>query len=143
MTDDDWEEAVPWGSGQIVPLSETPVKTNKKRMKFIGFYENEEKAIPYMTDGKRDYKREYEKYQGRPEQIKARSERTTARRQANEAGITHKGDGKDIDHIKPLSKGGKNVKSNERVVTSSVNRSFSRNKDGSLKSQTSKRERKG
>lgn len=98
--------------------------------------------MPYMKNGKRDYKREYEKYQGRPEQIKARSERTTARRQANAAGITHKGDGKDIDHIKPLSKGGANVRSNERVVSAARNRSFARNADGSLKSQTSKRERK-
>lgn len=95
-----------------------------------------------MTNGKRDYRKEYDKYQGKPEQIKQRTERTTARRQANAAGITHKGDGNDIDHIKPLSKNGKNVKSNERVVSASVNRSFSRNADGSMKSQTSKRERK-
>jgi hypothetical protein len=98
--------------------------------------------MPWMTNGKRDYKKEYAKYQGSPEQIKRRSERTTARRQANEAGITHKGDGKDIDHKLPLSKGGTNAKSNQRVVSASANRSFSRNKDGSLKSQTSKRERK-
>jgi hypothetical protein len=94
-----------------------------------------------MKNGKRDYKRENELYNSRPEQIKARSERTTARRQANAAGITHKGDGKDIDHIKPLSKGGSNDKANQRVVSAGKNRSFSRNSDGSLKSQTSKRER--
>lgn len=104
--------------------------------------ERQGRIIPYMTNGKRDYKKEYAKYQGRPDQIKKRSERTTARRQAEAAGIVHKGDGKDMDHIKPLSKGGKNVKSNERAVPASVNRSFSRNANGSLKSQTSKRERK-
>lgn len=98
--------------------------------------------MPYMKNGKRDYKRENALYNSRPAQIKARSERTVTRRKANEEGITHKGDGKDIDHIKPLSKGGRNVKSNERVVSASRNRSFARNKDGSLKSQTSKRERK-
>lgn len=98
--------------------------------------------MPWMTNGKRDYRKEYAKYQGKPEQIKKRSERTTARRQANAAGTTHKGDGKDIDHITPLSKGGKNVKSNERIVSAARNRSFSRNANGSLKSQTSKRERK-
>lgn len=97
--------------------------------------------MPYMKNGHRDYKREYELYQGRPDQIKKRSERTTARRQANAAGITHKGDGKDIDHIRPLSKGGTNTRSNERVVSAGRNRSFSRNADGSLKSQTSKREK--
>jgi hypothetical protein len=98
--------------------------------------------MPYMTNGKRDYKKEYAKYAGKPDAIKARSERTTLRRQANAAGVTHKGDGKDLDHIKPLSKGGANKLSNTRVVSQNANRSFSRNADGSLKSQTSKTERK-
>lgn len=56
-------------------------------------------------------------------------------------GQVHKGDGLDVDHKKPLSKGGKTVPSNLRAVPASENRSFSRNKDGKLKSQTSKRER--
>jgi 5-methylcytosine-specific restriction endonuclease McrA len=98
--------------------------------------------MPYMKNGHRDYRREYDLYQGRPEQIKKRSERTTARRQAERAGMAHKGDGKDLDHIKPLSKGGSNARSNWRMVSASKNRSFSRNADGSLKSQTSRRERK-
>lgn len=97
---------------------------------------------PYMTDGKRDYKKEYEKYHAKPEQIKNRSERTTARRQANASGLTHLHDKTNIDHIKPLSKGGSNAKSNQRVVSEGINKSFSRNKDGSMKSQTSKREKK-
>jgi 5-methylcytosine-specific restriction endonuclease McrA len=98
--------------------------------------------VPYMTNGKRDYKKENRLYNSKPEQIKARSERTTLRRQANAAGITSKGDGKDLDHKKPLSKGGANTMANARVTTKSANRSFSRNADGSLKSQTSKKERK-
>lgn len=99
--------------------------------------------MPYMTNGKRDYKKENALYNSRPEQIKNRSERTVARREANASGLTHKGDGKDIDHIKPLSKGGTNSSSNQRVVSEGTNRSFSRNADGSLKNQTSRRERKG
>jgi hypothetical protein len=56
--------------------------------------------------------------------------------------VSKEGKGK-VDHIKPLSKGGApRDKSNLRVVPASQNESFSRNKDGSLKSQTSKRERK-
>lgn len=98
--------------------------------------------MPYMKNGKRDYKRENELYNSRPEQIKNRTARTTARRQANAAGVTAKGDGKDIDHRIPLSKGGSNSKSNQRVVSASTNRSFSRNANGSMKSQTSKRETK-
>jgi hypothetical protein len=89
--------------------------------------------MPYMTNGHRDYKKEYAKYAGKPAAIHARSERTTLRRQANAAGITHKGDGKDLDHIRPLSKGGANKLSNTRVVSKHQNRSFSRNSDGSLK----------
>jgi hypothetical protein len=59
------------------------------------------------------------------------------------AGLVHKGDGMDVDHKTPLSKGGPpRKKSNLRVVERSKNTSFSRNADGSLKSQTSKRERK-
>ena len=95
-----------------------------------------------MTNGRRDYKKENRLFNSKPNERKKRSERTVARRQANAAGITHKGDGKDLDHIKPLSKGGSTAKSNLRVVSASSNRSFARNKDGSLKSQTSRKERK-
>ena len=100
--------------------------------------------MPYMkkVNGKsvRDYRTEYDKYHSRPEQIENRTARTTARRQANAAGVTHKGDGMDIDHKVPLSKGGSNAKSNQRVVSKGTNRSFARNANGSVKSQTSKRE---
>lgn len=85
--------------------------------------------------------REYDLYHSRPEQRHMRSERTVARHEAEKAGIAHKGDGKDLDHIHPLSKGGSNKPSNWRMVSESQNRSFSRNRDGSLKSQTSKKER--
>lgn len=98
--------------------------------------------MPYMTNGKRDYKKEYAKYHAKPEQIKNRSERTTLRREANAKGITSKGDGKDLDHKQPLSKGGANTLANARVTSKSANRSFARNANGSLKSQTSKREKK-
>lgn len=50
------------------------------------------------------------------------------------AGKVHKGDGKAVDHIRPLSKGGDAThKSNLRVVPERINDSFSRNSDGSLK----------
>lgn len=50
-----------------------------------------------------------------------------------EAGKVRKGDGKDVDHKKPLSKGGSNSTSNLRVRSASSNRSFPRNRDGSMK----------
>ena len=90
----------------------------------------------------RDYKRENLLYNSRPEQRAARSERTIARNASNADGRTHKGDGTNLDHIVPLSKGGTSAKSNLRVVSEGRNKSFSRNANGSLKSQTSKRERK-
>lgn len=75
-----------------------------------------------MATRKRDYKREYAEYHGKPEQIAKRSARNSARRtmrkELGEAAIK----GKDIDHIKPLSKGGSNDRSNLRVTSVAFNR---------------------
>ena len=65
---------------------------------------------------------EYDAYQGTPEQIKNRSERNQARREAEKKGLVKPGDGKEIDHRKPLSKGGSNSAKNTRVVSREVNR---------------------
>lgn len=92
-----------------------------------------------MTNGKRDYKKEVAKYTSRPEVVKKRVEQNKARRMMEAEGKVHKGDGKDVDHKKPLSKGGSTSKSNLRVVDRGSNRSFSRNSDGSLRNQKSKR----
>src|SRR5258706_7746544 len=98
--------------------------------------------MPYTKpDGTRDYRREYDKYHSRPEQIKKRDERNSAHN-AMEFKLGHS-TSKDVDHIKPLSKGGSNDPANLRITSKGQNRSFERNKDSSLKNQTSKRERKG
>lgn len=89
-----------------------------------------------MPSKQRDYKAEYANYHSKPEQIKKRSERTMARRELEREGKVHKGDGKDVDHKVPLSKGGTNARSNLRVDSASDNRSFPRNKDGSMKKNT-------
>lgn len=98
--------------------------------------------MPYQKNGKRNYSLEYDLYHSRPEQRKNRSKRTIARNGAIAEGRVSRGDGKDLDHRVPLSKGGSNSRSNTRVTSASSNRSFSRNSDSSVKSQTSKRERK-
>lgn len=85
---------------------------------------------------------EYLLYHSRPEQRENRSKRTIARNRAIDEGRVARGDGKDIDHIRPLSQGGSNSKGNQRITTAAENRSFARNSDGSLKRQRSKRERK-
>lgn len=95
-----------------------------------------------MTGGKRDYKKENRLHNSQPDSIAKRVKRNAARREAIRSGLAKKGDGKDVDHKTPLSRGGSNSKSNLRVVPASQNRSFSRNKDSSIKSQTSRRERK-
>lgn len=41
-------------------------------------------------------------------------------------GRVRKGDGKDVDHKKPLAKGGGNGRSNWRVTSKHENRSFKR-----------------
>jgi len=97
--------------------------------------------MPFMKDGKRDYKRENKEYNSKPEQRKARSERTMARRDAIKDGTVSKGDGKDLAHKQAVSKGGGFEKTNLKAESKSSNRSFARNKDGSMKSEVSKRER--
>lgn len=83
---------------------------------------------------------EYDRYQGRPEQIKNRAARNAARREYEKA----HGDvpsSQDIDHMVPISKGGGNNGGNLRAVSRSANRSFARNRNGGLVDQTSKSER--
>ena len=55
------------------------------------------------------------------------------------AGKAKKGDGKDVGHIKALSKGGLSVAYNLMMQSRSENRSFSRTSKGKLKSERSKR----
>lgn len=95
--------------------------------------------MPSSKNYKRDYQQE-NKYKSTPEQIHARVLRNKARREAISAGLVKKGDGKEIDHIKPLSKGGSNARSNLRAVSASANDSFRRNSKGALVSQTSRKE---
>lgn len=71
----------------------------------------------------RNYKSEYDNYHGKPEQIKKRAERVKARRMMEKTGAVTKGDGKDVDHKKPLRSGGTTTKSNLRVRSKSANRS--------------------
>tara|TARA_R100000808_G_scaffold22742_1_gene49681 strand:+ start:286 stop:543 length:258 start_codon:yes stop_codon:yes gene_type:complete len=68
--------------------------------------------------GKRNYRKEYDEYHGTREQKDNRNMRNKARR----AKGLKKGDSREVDHKKPLSKGGSNGASNTRVVSRTANR---------------------
>lgn len=89
--------------------------------------------MPSSPNYKRDYRQEYDAYQGTPDQKKKRAERNKARRMLEKEGVVSKGDGKDVDHKKPLSKGGKTTRANVVAKPKAANRSFKRKADGSMK----------
>lgn len=49
------------------------------------------------------------------------------------AGQVHKGDGKDVDHAKPMAKGGSNSAANLRIRARSSNRSFPRTRSARMR----------
>lgn len=73
---------------------------------------------PYNKSTGRNYKRDYEKFQSSPAQIKARDERNKARK---EEGLKV-GNKKEVDHIVPLSRGGSNSKKNLEIASRRANR---------------------
>jgi hypothetical protein len=77
----------------------------------------------------RDYKQEYKTQKERNEHPD-RMERQRARRKLDAKGVNR--EGKDVAHVKALSKGGSN-KDGVKLQSPSVNRSFKRNSDGSMK----------
>ena len=64
-----------------------------------------------------------------------------ARYKLMKEGKVHKGDGKDVAHVKAFDKGGTNA-DGVRVESASKNRSFKRDSKHNLVSETSTRERK-
>lgn len=61
-------------------------------------------------------------YNHRPENIKKRVQRDTARRKLMKEGKVRKGDSLDVHHIKPVRSGGTNSRGNLAVVPRSKNR---------------------
>lgn len=87
-----------------------------------------------MKNGQRSYSAELDwEKNNKPQRVKERSKRNAARALMMEEGRAYKGDGRDVDHKKPLSKGGGNGRANLRVVAASKNRSVKRKQDGSLR----------
>lgn len=84
--------------------------------------------MPYVNKA-RPYKKEYKQQVERGEHDD-RMERQRARRSYDKKGISRKG--KDVAHVKALSKGGSN-KQGTRLESPGKNRSFRRKSDGSMK----------
>ena len=96
--------------------------------------------MPYKNKADRKYVNS-EKYEDTPEQVKNRMARNRARYKLLKEGKVHKGDGKDVAHVKAFDKGGSN-KDGVRVESASKNRSFKRDSKHNLVSETSTKERK-
>ena len=93
--------------------------------------------MPYVNKP-RPYKKEYEQQVERGEHDN-RMERQRARRKIDKTGAdkdnngkADRREGKDVAHVKALSKGGSN-KDGVKIQAPSKNRSFKRNPDGSMK----------
>lgn len=97
--------------------------------------------MPFMTNGKRDYKKELKwEHTKKKRRVKDRAQRNAARSTVAKAkGTTPKAIKGDVGHKRAISKGGKNSLGNLFVQSPSSNRSFSRKKDGSMKSERSKK----
>lgn len=88
--------------------------------------------MPSSPTYRRDYAEETKTSNARGEKP-LRAERNRARRIEMKKGLVKVGDGKDVDHKKPVSKGGGNTPANLRVEPAKKNRSFPRNPNGSIK----------
>lgn len=83
--------------------------------------------MPKSSKAKLKYQKEYN---ARPENVKKRVMNNAARREAIREGRAEVGDGTEVDHKKPLRKGGSNARSNLRVVPGSKNAAWRRGKKG-------------
>lgn len=80
-----------------------------------------------MATRKRDYKKEYRDYHSKPEQKQERAQRNAARREYER----RHGDlpsNVDVDHKRPIRKGGGNDASNLRAVSESKNSGWRKGK---------------
>lgn len=78
--------------------------------------------MPYQKNGKRNYKAELEwEHKNKPNRVKDRAARNSARSQMEDEGKVRKGDGKHVDHKRALTDGGSKSRSNLRVVSAKTN----------------------
>ena len=128
-------------------MESSPFRTVQKTLPSYGMSAQWKELIMPYVNKPRPYDKEYDQQQARGE-LPNRMERQRARRKidktgkdANKNGVADKREGKDVAHVKALSKGGSN-KHGVRIESSSKNRSFKRDSKSNLVSETSKKERK-
>jgi len=80
-------------------------------------------------------------YQSTPKEKAKRAKRMKARRLMEKEGKVSKGDGKEVNHKKMLSKGGSNARSNLQVTSAKKNRAHGTSPGGSAPSKTAKKKR--
>lgn len=87
--------------------------------------------MPSSPNYKRNYKQEAKAES--PARKHQRVERNQARAELMKEGKVKVGDGKHVDHKKPLSKGGSNSRSNLGVRSGKSNSSYQRTSKGAMK----------
>ena len=99
--------------------------------------------MPFMTNGKRDYKKELSwEHKSKPNRVKDRAARNKGRAIMEKKVGKSALKGKDVGHKTAISKGGLSTMYNLMVQNQGNNRSFARTSKGAMRSETSKRERK-
>jgi hypothetical protein len=84
-----------------------------------------------MADTRTPKEKAYDRwYDAQPVNKKKRAARVKARRMMEREGLVHKGDGKDVDHVKALENGGKSERGNLRVLSAEKNRGWRKGKKG-------------
>tara|TARA_R110000787_G_scaffold230977_1_gene338424 strand:- start:569 stop:835 length:267 start_codon:yes stop_codon:yes gene_type:complete len=84
-----------------------------------------------MAKKKRNYRKEYDNYQGKKKQKKNRASRNASRAVMKKKGKVSTGDGKDVHHKDGNPKNRKS--SNLKITSKSKNRSFKRTKNARKK----------
>lgn len=116
--------------GCLIPLlNSINEKTNRDPEFLVPIFEGI-LSNALAEEAKRNYKKEYRNYHGKPKQRRERAARTAARELMIKKGLVKKGSKKDIDHKKPLRNGGSNKTHNLRLRDRSENRSDNGHKKG-------------
>jgi hypothetical protein len=86
--------------------------------------EKGEKRDPSSHRTPTQIRRMNREYDSKPHKIKQRVQNKQARAMLEKEGLVRKGDGKDVDHKKPVREGGTNARSNLRAIPASQNRAW-------------------